>query len=134
DDARAGYDRALALRPDDALALSNRGSALHELKRFDEALTSYDRALALRPDDAGVHFNEAMCRLLIGDFNRGWAKFQLRRKRNLAQPEWLGSDEIGGKDIPLHAEASLGDTMQVFRYVPLLPARAARRITELPAA
>src|SRR5262249_20516254 len=49
-DALASYDQALAMRPDDAAALSNRGLALHELKRFDEALASYDRALALRPD------------------------------------------------------------------------------------
>ena len=32
----------LPQRPDYAEALSNRGNALHELKRFDEALASYD--------------------------------------------------------------------------------------------
>ena len=40
------------MRPDYAEALNNRGSALHELKRYDEALASYDRALTLRPDYA----------------------------------------------------------------------------------
>ena len=33
-------------------ALNNRGNALQELKRFEEALASYDRALALKPDYA----------------------------------------------------------------------------------
>ena len=40
------------LRPDYVEALNNRGNALHELKRYDEALASCDRALALRPDYA----------------------------------------------------------------------------------
>ena len=31
--------------------LINRGNALLELKRFDEALESYDRALAREPDN-----------------------------------------------------------------------------------
>jgi hypothetical protein len=71
--------------------------------------------------------------LLMGDFDRGWAKFQCRRKRNLAQPEWLGSCEIGGKAILLHAEESLGDTIQFCRYVPLVAERAARVILEVQA-
>src|SRR5262249_47009586 len=57
--------------------------------------------------------------------------FQLRRKRNLAQPEWLGAYEIGGKAILLHAEGSVGGTVQFCRYVPLVAERAARRILEV---
>jgi Tfp pilus assembly protein PilF len=132
DEALASYDRALALRPDLAATLSNRGATLHELKRFEEALASYDRALTLRPDFAGAHFNEALCRLLIGDFDRGWEKFQCRFvKRNFAQPVWVGSCEIGGKAILLHAEESLGDAIQFCRYVPLVAERAARVILEV---
>jgi tetratricopeptide (TPR) repeat protein len=52
DEALASYDRALAVRPDHAEALKNRGNTLQELERFDEALASYDRALVVRPDDA----------------------------------------------------------------------------------
>jgi tetratricopeptide (TPR) repeat protein len=32
------------------MALNNRGRALNELKRFDEAVISYDKALAIKPD------------------------------------------------------------------------------------
>jgi tetratricopeptide (TPR) repeat protein len=134
EEALASYDRALALRPDHAETLLNRGATLHELERYEEALASYDRALALRPDYAGAHFNEALCRLLIGDFGRGWEKFQCRFvKRNFAQPVWVGSCEIGGKAILLHAEESLGDTIQFCRYVPLVAERAARVILEVQA-
>jgi tetratricopeptide (TPR) repeat protein len=47
--ALASYERALALRPDGAETLCNRGN-LRELTRFEEALASYERALSLRPD------------------------------------------------------------------------------------
>ena len=68
EEALASYDRAIALRPDYAEALTNRGVTLHDLKRFDEALASYARAIACAPDYAEAHYHEAMCRLLIGDF------------------------------------------------------------------
>src|SRR5205085_2600982 len=62
-----GDARALAIRPDFAQALSNRGNVLFELKRYEEALDSYDRALAIRPD-----FAQALS-------NRGNVLFELKR-------------------------------------------------------
>ncbi len=139
EEALASYDRALALRPDYAETLSNRGWILHYLKRFEEALSSYDRALILRPDYADAHHNEALCRLLTGDFNRGWEKNEWRwetraagnQKRNFVRPQWLGSEEIIGKTILLHAEQGFGDTIQFCRYVPLVAERAARVVLEV---
>src|ERR1700733_12836403 len=139
EEALASFDRALTLRPDYAEALFNRGVTLNDLKRFEEALSSYNRALTLRPDDAKAHYNEALCRLLMGDFNRGWEKNEWRwetgapgnQKRNFAQPQWLRSDEITGKTILLHAEQGLGDTIQFCRYVPLVAERAAHVILEV---
>ena len=45
----ASYDEALAIRPDYATALNNRGRALSALRHFDEAVISYDKALASKP-------------------------------------------------------------------------------------
>jgi tetratricopeptide (TPR) repeat protein len=55
EEALARHDRALAIQPDFAQALSNRGNVLFELRRYEEAVASYDRALAIRPDFAEPH-------------------------------------------------------------------------------
>jgi len=131
EEALASYDRALTLRPDFAEALSNRGNTLHELKRFEEALASYDRAITLRPYVPSTHIHEALCRFLIGDLDRGWKKFEWRRqKRAFAKPRWLGSSEIVGRTILIHAEAGagFGDTIQFCRYVPLVAERGAAHV------
>lgn len=137
--ALAGYDRAIALRPDHAEAHANRGVALEKLMRFEASLTSFDRAIALRPDFADAHYNEALCRLLLGDMRRGWEQHEWRwqtgqfkqDKRNFTQPLWLGSGELAGKTILLHAEQGFGDTIQFCRYVPLVVERAAHVILEV---
>jgi len=136
EEALASYDRALTLQPDYPEALSNRGLALCDLRRFQEGLACYDRALKLRPDYAVAHHNEGMCRLMIGDFDRGWEKREWKSKNwnDFAQPMWLGSKNAD-KAILLHARPMLGfgDTIQFCRYVPLVAERAARVILEVQA-
>src|SRR5580658_7865613 len=135
-EALASCDRALALRPDYAEAHTGFGVTLHALKRFDDELRCYERALAARPDFVEAHYNRALCRLLIGDFDRGWAEHEWRweteqfkhSKRNFAQPQWTGSQEIAGKTILLHAEQGFGDTIQFCRYAPRVAALGARVI------
>ena len=60
-EALASYGKALAIKPDFAGALNNRGLVLMELGRIEEALASYDEALALRPDFAGALKIAASC-------------------------------------------------------------------------
>jgi tetratricopeptide (TPR) repeat protein len=139
EEALASCDRAMALRPDLAEVHYNRGNALYMLKRFGDALASYQRVYAAHPDFADAHFNEALCRLLIGDFRRGWEEHEWRwqarelrgSKRNFPQPQWTGGEEIVGKTILLHAEQGFGDTLQFCRYVPLVAAQGARVILEV---
>src|SRR5262249_51634562 len=84
------------------------------------------------------------CRLLLGDFDRGWEKFECRweseqakqaniERRNFAQPLWIESNDIAGKTILLHAEQGFGDTIQFCRYVPLVAGLGARTILEVQA-
>jgi tetratricopeptide (TPR) repeat protein len=137
-DAVAAYDRALATLPGHVNAWMNRGLALMALNRHQDALASYARALTLAPDNADVHFNEALALLTIGDYARGFEKYEWRWKRTGAaarprfrQPLWLGEFPLAGKTILLHAEQGLGDTIQFVRYVPLLARAGANVVLEV---
>jgi protein O-GlcNAc transferase len=56
----ASYDRVLVIKPDYAEVLTNRGTALWDLKRFEDALASHDKALAIRPDFAWALYNRGV--------------------------------------------------------------------------
>jgi tetratricopeptide (TPR) repeat protein len=49
-EALAAFDTALAINPKDAEALSNRGTMLFQLKRYDEAAANYENLLKLDPN------------------------------------------------------------------------------------
>lgn len=138
-EALQSYDRALCVRPGYAEALNNRGAALQDLKRHTDAMESCVRALQLEPGYAEAHWNEALCRLILGDFAKGWAKYEWRRKtkpglsaeRNFSQPLWLGQESLAAKSILLHAEQGLGDTLQFCRYAKQVAALGARVVLEV---
>jgi len=50
-------DGALKINPHVAVAHNNRGNALKDLGRLDDAVASYDRAIALKPDYADAFYN-----------------------------------------------------------------------------
>jgi tetratricopeptide (TPR) repeat protein len=137
--AFAGYSRVIALRPDHVEALNNRGVVLKELERYDEALADYATALRTNPDYANAHLNESICRLLTGDLERGWAKYEWRWKsefgpsetRDFGRPLWLGDADLAGKTILLRAEQGLGDTIQFARYAQAVAQLGAKVILEV---
>ena len=138
-EALASFDRALALDPHNIKALYNRANILHELRRFDECIAAFSTTIAYAPDYADAHFNEGMTRLLLGDFEQGWKKYEWRWKtesqrhlrRDFTQPPWLGAEPIAGKTVLVHAEQGFGDTLQLVRYLPLLAAAGADVVLEV---
>jgi len=52
-------------------------------------------------------------------------------RRAYRQPLWLGTPNIGGKTILLHAEQGLGDTVQFARYASLVARAGARVVLEV---
>ena len=117
----------MALQPNLPKAYYNRGNALRMLCRFEEAVASYRRECAVRPDFADAHYNEALCRLLLGDLRRGWDEHEWRwgtkelghGQARLSATAVDGGEEIAGRTTLLHAEQGFGDTIQFCRYVPL---------------
>ena len=66
DQAVGSFDRALALRSDQAEILFNRAIALRRLGRLEEALVNYDSALKLRPDYPEALNNRGFVLLELG--------------------------------------------------------------------
>jgi len=120
-------------------AWNGRGNTLLALGRHREALADYVHAQQLRPDLPDPHFNEALVRLTLGEFESGWRKHEWRwslpfwrpRLRGFTQPTWLGESDPRDRVLLLHAEQGFGDTLQFCRYVPLVAATGARVVLEV---
>jgi len=138
-EALLSIDRALALKPVYPFATYNRGNALRDLGRYPEALACYAEVQRLTPQYGRAYWNDALCRLMIGDFEEGWRKHEWRWQtdtftspaRGFSEPLWLGEESLQGKTILLHAEQGFGDTVQFCRYSALVAARGARVVLEV---
>ncbi|MBV8825586.1 MAG: tetratricopeptide repeat protein, partial [Hyphomicrobiales bacterium] len=135
--AHESFARAVALRPEHAEAHHNLSNALRDLGRCEEALAACRRATALDPTHAQANFSEAMLLLVQGKLREGFDKYEWRWKlgtlvpRGYPVPLWNG-EEIAGRTILLHGEQGYGDAIQGLRYVPLVAARGAHVVLEVP--
>jgi hypothetical protein len=125
------------LKPDYAVAYNNLGLTQVEYGDREAAARSYEEALRLKPDYADAHLNRALLWLLLGDFERGWPEYEWRwrcrgfPKPAFRQPAWDGSP-LQGRTILLHAEQTLGDTLQFIRYAPLVRQRGGKGLLVVP--
>jgi tetratricopeptide (TPR) repeat protein len=137
DEAIAAYDRALASRSDYAKARIGRGAALAALNRHQEALQEYGTVLVADKTNADVQHNAALSLLTLGDYRRGFPKYEARwqrtgmpRRRSLGKPLWLGEYPLARKTILVQAEQGFGDTIQFARYAPQLARGGAKVVLE----
>jgi tetratricopeptide (TPR) repeat protein len=135
EEALVWFDSALERLPDSIEILNNKASVLGQLQRFDEALALLDHIRACHPANAMTDWHLALLKMLLGDFEAGWAGREARWTipdpapyPKFSQPMWLGQQSIQGKTILIHVDEGLGDTIQFVRYAPMLAARGARVI------
>jgi len=81
---------------------------------------------------------EALALLTLGDYRRGFEKYEWRWRRSgmdaqksRGRPLWLGDYPLARKTVLLHAEQGFGDTIQFVRYVPMLAASGAKVVLEV---
>ena len=137
-EAEAAFRRVLASDPSVPEAHNNLGNALNQQARTDEAIAAYRQALALRPDYTVVKGNLAMLLLRNGRYAEGWPLYEARHDETVGEhavklppvpwPRWCG-EPLDGKSIIVWPEQGYGDDLQFCRYVTLLKARGAARVS-----
>lgn len=138
EEAAASIRRSVGLQPEAADPWRNLGLVLRDLGELDEAIDCFDRALALRPDHVDTLWDRTYARLLAGDFERGFAGYEVRwglgeaAPRGFEQPMWDGA-ALDGRTILLYTEQGYGDTIQFARFVPMVAARGGRVVLECKA-
>jgi tetratricopeptide (TPR) repeat protein len=117
------FERALALKPDQYKACNCLCNAFFDLGDLARSAAWNQRTLDLEPDYGEALMNKALLELLRGDYASGWRDYEVRWKvykpRLFAQPLWSGQP-LNGARILLHDEQGLGDSLQFFRYVPMV--------------
>jgi tetratricopeptide (TPR) repeat protein len=137
-EADEAFQAALAIRFDVPEVHHNRAIVLKTLGRLSESEASYRRALAFRPDFHFARFSLASLLLSLGRYEEGWPLYEARYEQPgcihhhsaavLQCPRWRG-EPLAGKTLLVWQEDGLGDMIQFGRYLSVLKAHGATRIT-----
>jgi tetratricopeptide (TPR) repeat protein len=127
EEALSAYLRASAAAPRSATALCGQALALRSLGRYSEALAAFEAAEALGSREAEA--GKGCLLLTLGDFERGFQGYEGRWLNGKSLGEALGARfetwRWPGRQrerVLVLNDHGLGDTIQFFRYVPLMAA------------
>jgi tetratricopeptide (TPR) repeat protein len=127
EEALKAYLRAGMPGPCLAKAQLGQALALRSLGRFAEAMAAFDDAAALGSREAVA--GKGCLMLTLGDFERGLEGYEARwlKGKSLAEalgtrfPTWVGPGRRNERVLVLN-DHGFGDTIQFFRYLPLMAA------------
>jgi Flp pilus assembly protein TadD len=137
-EAASHHLAAVDMAPGDGAFEYNLGLVRRDLGELDAALTCFKNAEAKGYEKPDLHWDRALTRLLEGDMARGMADYEWRwqiadaKPRSFTEPVWTGATLKSGA-LLVYAEQGFGDTLQFFRYLPLLKGKAPRIIFECQA-
>lgn len=124
DEAGACYEKALAISPSYIDAWIGLGVVRQHQGRFAEGRQCYEKALAIDSSSTDARFSFATACLASGDWAKGWADYQARVTRLLAELEGTVSRDPEIRDnahpVILLGEQGIGDELFFLRFVPAL--------------
>jgi len=107
DIAVQSYEKALSIKPDNAKAHYNLGSALHELNKLHDSAKCYENAIALEPKNAQAHNNLAIVLKELNQLEKAEASC---RKAIVLDPEY--ADAYSCLSIILYANGDLNSALE----------------------
>jgi len=115
------------------------GNFYQSAQDWKRAMQCYTRSYELNPLDLEALMNRALLLLLLGNYSEGWSLYEqalpgvhtkdvpvtdAHEFREKCKPEkyWDG-DDLYGKTLLIWTEQGIGDSLMMFRYLPILKER-----------
>lgn len=137
--AIAHLQQAISYKPDYAAAYNQLGLLWQARGELTAAIGCFREAVDFKPELAEAHLNLSRALLRAGQWQTGFAEYEWRWKagsvlqtqipRHRKLTRWDGQP-LADRKLVVWAEADLGETLQLVRFLPMVAQRGAQVILE----